>query len=320
VHANVDMSARLAFKQHLLAHVLQPMVRRLPTSLWSVAALVIAGLGAPMMALRSKTMLHRVLRMCGRRPNWSAACALAARMGYHRLRKLDYYLHGGCRDVRVDWKGAPPDTLRCVYVLMDTYGAEQIDAFIAEHPSWLLRRRFDEESEPSIALRSHTQPWSAHCARLRLHINPDRTIDVHADPLKMRHAINSPQSIVAFQGYMQSLRQDNSDRMFLGHMVSMPLGAVRLAQRAGLPIRFLTIKPHISHWTITVEPTISANAALLQARMERALLEAPEGWSLWEDFLNAADSSTGHPAPGAQEAVAPRIAAQSLPTGATENR
>lgn len=314
------MSALSVCKQHLLARVLQPLVCRLPTSLWSVTALLLAAAMAPVVAVRNKTMLQRVLRICRRQAGFSATCALAARMSYHRLRKLDYYLHGGCREVHIDWNGAPPETRRCVYVLMDTYGVEQFDAFLKQLPSWLLRRRFDDESEALADARAHTQPWSLHCARLRLRINETLTIDIHADPLKMRHAINSPHPIAAFQGFAQASQNDSSDRVVLGQAVSMPLGAARLARRAGLPIRFVSVKPQLGHWSITVEPAICADTELLQARMERALVESPETWSLWADFLAAADHGSTQPKQARHDAVAPDGAVQALSTGAAATR
>lgn len=66
------------------------------------------------------------------------------------------------------------------------------------------------------------------------------------------------------------------------------LGAVRLARRESLPLRFVQLRPTLTGWTIEVEAAVEPDEGWLLARMQRQLCECPQSWSLWADFLAVA--------------------------------
>ena len=277
-----------SLKQRLLHRLVRPLVRRAPTGVWIAAARVASWAAGPLLLWRKGAHLGRVLLLCGRADSLPARLGLASAAAYQRLRRMDYYLHEGVRDVRIDWSGAPASG-PCCLVLMDTCGAEQLDHFLRVHPSWVVRRRFDGEGQVHADSAPPGQRWSAHCAQLRGRINAGRVVDVGRSSMGLRGVINGADHVVVFQGFMQP-PGDRDERAFLGQRVSMPLGAVRLARRAGLPLRFLRVMPVGSHWEVVIEPEMPADEAALVARMERALREQPQSWTLWTDFLAAVDA------------------------------
>ena len=73
----------------------------------------------------------------------------------------------------------------------------------------------------------------------------------------------------------------------LGRRVHLPLGAVRITRRRGLPLRFLRIEPVRDGWRLTLEPPMPADDEALRARIEREIAAAPEAWMLWPLLLAA---------------------------------
>ena len=289
------MSLSSSLKQRLLHQLVRPLVRRAPTGLWVAAARVAAWVVGPLLMWRRGAEFGRVLLLCGRADTLLERLGLASATAYQRLRRMDYYLHEGVRDVRIDWSGAP-ETGPCCLVLMDTYGAEQLDHFLQVHPSWVVRRRFDGEGEGRADKAPPGQRWAAHCAQLRGRINAGRVVDVGTSSMGLRAAISGAHHVVVFQGFVQPPGQ-RDERSFLGQRVSMPLGAVRLARRTGLPLRFVQVLPVGSHWDVVIEAPMPAEEAALLARMERALREQPPTWTLWFDFLAAVDAPAALSAP-----------------------
>lgn len=282
------MSLSSSLKQRLLHRLVRPLVRRAPTGLWLAAARVVSWAAGPLLLWRKGADLGRVLLLCGHADTPSTRLWLASAMAYQRLRRMEYYLQEGTRDVRIDWSGAP-EAGPCCLVLMDTYGAEQLDHFFRVHPSWVVRRRFDGEGGGGADAAPPGQQWSAHCAQLRGRINAGWVVDVGTSSMGLRAVINGARHVLVFQGFVQPPGQ-RDERVFLGQRVAMPLGAVRLARRANLPLRFVRVVPVGRHWDVVIEPEMPAEEAALVARMERALRDQPPTWTLWSDFLAAIDA------------------------------
>jgi hypothetical protein len=236
-----------------------------------------------------------VLQLCGRADTLGKRIGLARAMLYQRLRKLDFYLHGRTRDPVIAWNGEAPGKRPCCYVMLDTFGAENVTAFADDFAAWAVRQSFGGEGQLTPASAPSGQRWTAHCAQLRQVISQGRVIDVAARPIELRRLIEQPRNVIVFQGSLDDSGRAAPQRV-LGQVVPMPLGAVRLARRAGLPLRFMRVRPSGTRWDIVVEPVMPAEEPALVARIERELRERPETWMLWSNFLAAADAETGKPA------------------------
>jgi hypothetical protein len=284
-----------SLKQRLIYHVVRPLVSRAPTGAWVAATHLVSWIAAPAAAWRQAPALGRVLQLCGRPDTPRARLGLARATLYQRLRRLDFYLHGRTRDPVIAWHGEAPGKRPCCYVMLDTFGAENLTAFADEFSAWAVRQTFGGEGELTPASAPPGQRWTAHCAHLRQSISQGRVVDVVAHPIELRRLIEQPRNVIVFQGSLDGSGRAATQRV-LGQSVPLPLGAVRLARRAGLPLRFMRVNPSGTCWDIVVEAVMPANEAALLARIERELRERPETWMLWSSFLEAADAAADAPA------------------------
>lgn len=284
-----------SLKQRLVYHVVRPLVSRAPTGAWVAATHVASWIGAPVVAWRQAPALGRVLQVCGHPDTPRKRLGLARATLYQRLRKLDFYMHGRTRDPVIAWNGEAPGRRPCCYVMLDTFGAENVAAFADDFAAWAVRQRFGGEGELTPSSAPSGRRWTAHCAQLRQAISQGRVIDVAARPIELRRLIEQPRNVIVFQGNLDHSGRAATRRV-LGQAVPMPLGAVRLARRAGMPLRFMRVQPSGTRWDIVVEPAMPAEEPALVARIERELRERPETWMLWSSFLAAADAAAGEPA------------------------
>jgi hypothetical protein len=236
------------------------------------------------MALRRGAFLTAVLRACGRKNTVAARLRLAAAMLYLRVRRLDFYSEAPPPDVRLVWKGASPTARPFCYVVLDTFGAENVATVLDAYNAVVVRSSFGGEGVLDPSTAPAAQRWTAHCAWLRWKSLAARTIDISLGTLQIRELVKSSRNMIVFQGNLDPT-PDSSRIALLGHAVPMPLGAARLARLSRMPLRFVRIRPYGTGWAVHIDAPIPADEAALAARIERELCERPEAWMLWPLFF-----------------------------------
>lgn len=303
-------------------HLLRPTVVRTPPAVWAAACrLLSVPIGLALFA-RASSQQRRYLRTIGVPAHTVAVVRFAIASAYEKLRHLDFYLYGGIPGYREDGANPPPAT-PVMYVTVNTYGMETLDAWLDRHAGLVIRRQWDGEDGADPSAAPAVGRWRTHQAALRHRGAGHREILVGANPLTYRKVRGVDRHLIIYQdvwdeqpaaaegsadGQKTSARELHP---LFGRPTPLPLGGLRLAKMAGgLPLRMLYFEHRGGVWVARMSDPVDADPAALIAAMEAEIRRRPAAWMLWPEWLDYQDR---HPMATASPADAHTAAAVAGP-------
>jgi hypothetical protein len=286
------------------------MVKRFPVRVFAALAMLAAIPFGVMKALRHADYYERVLKCAGGKNTLLARIRLAILSAYAKARHLDWYIYERTPHADVTWDG-PAETERCIFISAHTYGLENIGAWMERRPSILVRFEWAGEGRLDLATASPGMKWRAHQAHLRQqHAATHRHVIVGQNPMASRQLYSGSDSIIFYQDLHDPTKPDGP--LLLGSPVTLRMGALRIAKRAGgLPLRYLSIRPHAGGWRIHVGPRIEATYEAIAGAIESDIRSRPAQWMLWREFFEYVDG----PAPATAAATDVEPSHAEIPDG-----
>lgn len=306
-----DADTGLHLSHRVTYYLIRPVVKRLPVRVFAALAMLAAIPFGILQAFRRADHYRRVLECSGRPTTLAARIKLAVLSTYAKVRHLDWYIYEGTPHVQVTWDG-PPETERCVYILAHMYGIENIGAWMDRCPSTLVRFTWGNEEQLDLATATPGLKWRAHQAHLRRqHAASHRHLIIGHNPMASRQLYNVADNIIFYQDLHDPQKPDGP--LLLGSPVTLRMGALRIAKRTGLPLRYLTLTARGGHWHFHVGPRIEATYDAIAGAIESDIRTRPAQWMLWRDFFDYVDG----PISPAEAAAASDASADELPHALT---
>jgi hypothetical protein len=253
----------------------------MPVGAHTAACAGIAALVGVVRSVSNRRFIDRVLLTVEIRPHAWSRLRFAAAECYHRLRSTDFYLYEGAPWLVVEWSGGVP-SVPTVFIAMNTWGMENISGFGDRYPAVCVRRAWGEER--AGAGRRPARNWREHQAAVRARLSDGRCVYVGESPLALRRLARSARHIVIYQDVWQPHSGCRPNR-FLGKLLPLPLGGLRIAEWGDSPVRLLRIVPTFSGWKVEISEPVDPSPAVILGWMEREIRARPHAWAMWNDFL-----------------------------------